>query len=294
MFTPIRSLGSQIIPRTPATLSGFLSSGFHAIAIRSGQLSPLTHLPLEQALFQRISKIQREALNQKFQVDIDSTPAISFLRTNTASGFVVIGQDQFAQRECNEAKMAEDGVQLVRRKAGGGAVFIDHGNVMFTVIRNVKTHSELNEGSFLDILIRAINETFNVKALRSGGKQNDVYVGDKKVADVTSGVDGDVRLFHACILVSSSMDRLKKYLKTDLEKLKCKGIVESHRQIVINLNEFDKTKTCEDLSDNLQKEFNHICPSRAEFYVDEKGILNIPEVRTISASMLDKNCLYRS
>ncbi|MCX7125014.1 MAG: hypothetical protein NTU49_04530 [Gammaproteobacteria bacterium] len=46
------------------------------------------------------------------------TPAILFVRTNTAPGFVVIGLGQFAQRECKPVKMAEDGVNLVRRKTG--------------------------------------------------------------------------------------------------------------------------------------------------------------------------------
>lgn len=279
---------------TPATtLTSFFTA--EALRIRAGQLSPFTHLPLEVAFFQQMAMIQRNALKeaQRREVAAQETPAISFVRTNTAPGFVVIGNGQFAQRECKLSKMAEDGVKLVRRKTGGGAVFIDDGNVMFTIIRNAKTHPNLTRDVFFQILINAINETFGVTAYRSGGKQNDVYVGDKKVAGVAFGKDGEVDLCHTCILVSAQMEKLKDYLEVDLEKLQSKGIIDSNRQMVTNLNVFDSTKTCQDLADNLEKQFSAVCGASAFHRAEEDAILSIPEVRTISAGMQNPQYLLR-
>ena len=47
---------------------------------------------------------------------------------------VIIGQGQNPWAECRLAEMDRDGVQLVRRITGGGAVFHDEGNLNFSFI----------------------------------------------------------------------------------------------------------------------------------------------------------------
>lgn len=263
-----------------------------AVRIRAGQLSPFFHLPFEMAIFQTMITSQKEASVQKRELKRVETPAISWARTNSAPGFVVIGQNQFAQQECKLKNMNEDGVKLVRRKTGGGAVLIDEGNAMYTIIRNGKTHSQLTKSQFHEILCNGISKTFNVKAYMAGGKLNDVYVDGLKVAGCAYGRDSEIDLYHTCILVSAKLDKLKNYLEDDIEKLRSKRI-ESNRQQVTNLCIFDSKKTCKDLLDNLEREFEAVCGSSALHTVEENDIAGIHEVQAISKTMQEPSYLLR-
>ena len=87
---------------------------------------------------------------------------------------VIIGRNQNPWRECRVSLLKKDGVFLVRRNSGGGAVFHDLGNLNFTFIASKQLY---NLEKQLETVLRAL-KAFNISAEFSG--RNDITVNGRK------------------------------------------------------------------------------------------------------------------
>lgn len=210
---------------------------------------------------------------------------------------IIIGNFQLAQAECNLSRLKEDGVQLVRRGSGGGAVYIDEGNCMFSLTGSLE---QLTQPIAHKILCKGIDSTFSVQSRFTG--KNDVKVDDFKVAGWAYNMKGSENsrrlLAHACILVDSDLSRLPIYLTPNQKKLASHGTA-SVDQRVTNLVRFNPNKSVSDLEKTLIEEFLDQFPpsthSRSEITVemDEAIALSIPEVKQTYLEMSDKARLLR-
>ena len=63
-----------------------------------------------------------------------------YLMTWRNDNAIIIGKNQNPWKECDLAAMERDGVQLVRRVTGGGAVYHDSGNLNFSFITGEKRY----------------------------------------------------------------------------------------------------------------------------------------------------------
>ena len=69
---------------------------------------------------------------------------------------VIIGRGQNPWAECNLAAMDRDGVQLVRRITGGGAVFHDAGNLNFSFIAGERIYDTDRQFGMILSAVRAL------------------------------------------------------------------------------------------------------------------------------------------
>ena len=144
---------------------------------------------------------------------------------------VIIGRNQNAWRECDLSAMEEDGVQLVRRHTGGGAVFHDSGNLNFSFIANEKLY---DKDRLTSIVLRAVAR-LGLKPEANG--RNDLLIEGRKFSGCAYGLSGAARAMHGTLLISADFKRLSRYLRPSVKKLAAKGI-SSVRSRVANITEF--------------------------------------------------------
>lgn len=183
---------------------------------------------MSQIIFSQTVKPQLNLAFEEYLVkNAREETNILFLWQNDET--VVIGRNQNPWSECHVENIKKDGINLVRRLTGGGAVFHDLGNLNFTFISK-------NSDSKIADNFKIINDSLarlNIES-RFNGK-NDLVAGDKKISGNAFVVEGDMLCHHGCLLVDTDLDRLGDYLNVSDLKLKSKGI-ESVKSRVCNIS----------------------------------------------------------
>ena len=158
---------------------------------------------------------------------------------------VIIGRNQNPWAECKISEMDKDGVQLVRRITGGGAVFHDRGNLNFSFIAGEKLYDVERQ---LNLILTALRK-LGIPCEFSG--RNDLLSGGRKFSGNAFCARKSIRQHHGTLLVSADLSRLNNYLSVDPRKLQAKG-VKSVRSRVCNLSEIKEDLTTDMLLEALK------------------------------------------
>lgn len=165
---------------------------------------------------------------------------VLFLWRNTRT--IIIGKHQNPWKECRVQKLNEDGVVLARRKSGGGAVYQDLGNSVFSFLNPITDFQKED--------YKTMNNAVLIEALRKLGVQgaeatgrNDICVDGRKVSGSAYKLSlgkrdgsGKKTLHHGTMLLDLDMSALDRYLSPNKAKLQSKG-VDSVISRVLNLKE---------------------------------------------------------
>ncbi|CDW73105.1 lipoate-protein ligase a [Stylonychia lemnae] len=200
---------------------------------------------------------------------------------------IIIGKHQNPWKECRVQLLEEDGVLLARRKSGGGCVYQDMGNSVFSFINPIEDFSKEDYKTMNnDILINALSK-FNVQAEPSG--RNDIHVNGKKVSGSAYKLSlgkrdgsGKKSLHHGTMLLDVDLNALQRYLNPNKLKLQSKG-VESVISRVMNLKEIHSGIGHESFGQHLSTAFRHKWHDRTviEKQIQVDDMKNIPKLMEI-------------
>ena len=143
---------------------------------------------------------------------------------------IIIGKNQNTLAEINEAYVKEQGIRVVRRLSGGGAVYHDMGNLNFTVIADAQGEN-LDFGRFCALVVKTL-QRLGVKAEING--RNDMTIDGKKFSGNAQYLRQGRVMHHGTILFDSNAAVLANALKVDEAKIQAKG-VKSVRSRVTNV-----------------------------------------------------------
>lgn len=164
---------------------------------------------------------------------------------------VVIGRNQNPYQECNLEKMKANGVRLVRRLSGGGAVYHDTGNLNFAFIAKGELYDiEMH----FEVLLAGLSE-LGVEGVFTG--RNDLCVNGRKFSGNAFIHDEDKHLHHGTLLMDSDVTRIANYLNVGHDKLDTKGF-DSVKSRVINLVEVAPDISADRIMDAVEKAIKDI------------------------------------
>lgn len=146
---------------------------------------------------------------------------------------VIIGRNQILENEVNMPYCRDHGVQVYRRRSGGGCVYSDKGNIMISYISRRGDVSAVFD-RYLSALAASLC-SLGLPAERSD--RNDVLVCGRKVSGNAFHQLPDRSIVHGTLLYSTDLDALTEAIRPPVEKLNRHG-VESVRQRVCNLSEY--------------------------------------------------------
>jgi len=143
---------------------------------------------------------------------------------------VIVGRNQDLETEVNLPFCREHGINVVRRKSGGGCVYADRGNLMISYI-TLRKGVESVFAEYLDSL-SAFLRTLGLNAVKT--VHNDILVGGAKVSGNAFFSLPHGSIVHGTLLHSVDFEMLAQAITPTEAKLARHG-VKSVRQRVSNL-----------------------------------------------------------
>jgi lipoate-protein ligase A len=163
-------------------------------------------------------------------LDIDETYLLFYINEPS----IIIGKNQNTIEEINTEYVESNGIHIVRRLSGGGAVYHDLGNLNFSFITKDDGDSFHNFRKFTEPVVIALQK-LGVNAELSG--RNDLLAEGRKISGNAQFSTRGRMFSHGTLLFNSEMDHIVSALKVKKDKIESKGI-KSIRSRVANISEF--------------------------------------------------------
>lgn len=146
---------------------------------------------------------------------------------------VIFGRNQLMQNEVNMEYVKENNIETYRRKSGGGCVYADFSNIMFSYIaKNINVSFSFQ--TYLERVSKVL-QSLGVNAIASG--RNDITIDEKKVSGNAFYRTNGKSIVHGTMLFNTDLEKLVLSITPNDQKLISKGI-ESVRKRVTNLSEY--------------------------------------------------------
>lgn len=151
---------------------------------------------------------------------------------------IIIGRNQNTIEEINTNYVDDNGIKVVRRLSGGGAVYHDEGNLNFSFITKDDGDSFQDFAKFTKPVVEALNK-LGVPAELQG--RNDLVADGRKISGNAMFSTKGRMFSHGTLMFDSEIEHVVSALNVKKEKIESKGI-KSIRSRVVNISEFLEEK----------------------------------------------------
>lgn len=146
---------------------------------------------------------------------------------------VIYGRHQVLENEVDMTYCQEQGIEVYRRKSGGGCVYADNDNLMLSFVT-----SEENVGFAFNRFVNMVLLVLRKLGVQATGTiHNDIMIGNRKLCGTACYHVGRRSIVHSTLLYDTNMAHMLKAITPGPEKLQKKGI-QSVRQRITLLKDY--------------------------------------------------------
>ena len=190
---------------------------------------------------------------------------------------VIFGRNQVLENEVNLDYCKANGIKVYRRKSGGGCVYADMDNLMWSFITSGENVG-FAFNRFVNMVLLVLRK---LGIAATGTSHNDIMIGDKKVCGTACYHISGRSIVHSTMLYDTNMEHMLHAITPSQEKLEKKGI-QSVRQRITLLKDYLK-------EDPLPKSAEELKAFIRETLCDGEYVLTQADVAEIE--LLEQNYL---
>ena len=142
---------------------------------------------------------------------------------------VVFGRNQLVSNEVNVDYCQSHGIGMFRRKSGGGCVYADNDNVMFSFITG-GDNVGLTFNRYMQMMVLMLRR-MGVEATADG--RNDILIEGRKVSGTAFYHIPGRNIVHGTMLFDTDMDNMTRSITPPGEKLASNGVDSVRRRVAL-------------------------------------------------------------
>ncbi len=191
---------------------------------------------------------------------------------------VIFGRNQLIENEINMDYVKRNNIEFYRRKSGGGCVYSDPSNIMFSFI-TPKFNKDFVFDTYLEKIVTQL-KSLGLNAYFSG--RNDILIDGLKVSGNAFYRANNQSIVHGTMMYNTDVGEMVRAITPDNEKLISKGIDSVRSRVTNIIDHLDIT--IEDFKNHFKK---NLC---------EKSITltqtDIEGIREIEKTYLNPDFIY--